>query len=364
MLKSIKTLSNILLILLMLTSCATIPEEQTGTITTTGQIQKLSSITMTLKISSGSSRNDLTLDVSAIDTTMFYEGDMVAVTHTGVKVSAISKLNTAQTEPAREETSANIISTNSSISSTTYTSTEDNENALLIDNARVSFSSITVAKNEGYSVSSAAGDAYGANAALLARNKANVAIKDSTIMSSVKNGNGIFSYGAGTSVSISDSVIMTTGSSSAGLQATSGAAITADNLTVTTFGSSSAAVRSSRGGGNVNVTGGSYITSGHDSPAVYAAGNMTITGATLTARGSEAIIVDGGSSLTVSSSDIHGSMSAADGNAHTIMIYQSESGVAEAGTSTLTISGGTLTGESGEAYLHNQYRCYRHTLRS
>ena len=48
------------------------------------------------------------------------------------------------------------------------------------------------------------GDFYGQNAALLATNGANVTIKNATVNSSAQNGNGIFSYGTGTTVNVSD----------------------------------------------------------------------------------------------------------------------------------------------------------------
>ncbi len=93
------------------------------------------------------------------------------------------------------------------------------------------------------------GDFYGMNAALLATNGATVTIKNAAVNSSAQNGNGVFSYGAGTTVNISDSTITTTVDNSGGIQTTGGGTTNAENLTVTTSGNSSAAIRSDRGGG-------------------------------------------------------------------------------------------------------------------
>ena len=48
------------------------------------------------------------------------------------------------------------------------------------------------------------------NDALLATNGATVTIQNATVTSSAQNGNGVFSYGSGTTVNVSDSTITTT----------------------------------------------------------------------------------------------------------------------------------------------------------
>ena len=112
-------------------------------------------------------------------------------------------------------TSANTIDTDTTASGTTYTSTGDDENALL------------------------------------ATNGATVNLENAAVTSSAQNGNGVFSYGSGTTVNISDSTITTTADNSGGIQTTGGATTNASNLTVDTSGNSAAAIRSDRGGGTV-----------------------------------------------------------------------------------------------------------------
>ena len=62
---------------------------------------------------------------------------------------------------------------------------------------------------------------------------------------------------------------------------TGGAAMNAENLTINTSGNSSAAIRSDRGGGTVNVTGGSYTTSGTGSTVIYSTADITVNDASL-----------------------------------------------------------------------------------
>ena len=251
-------------------------------------------------------------------------------------------------------TSANTIDTDSTVFSETYTSTGDDENALRVDGAAVTLNGITVNKSSGSSSNTEDGDFYGQNAALLATNGATVTIENSHITSSAQNGNGVFSYGEGTTVNISDSTITTTADNSGGLQTTGGGTTNASNLTVETSGNSAAAIRSDRGGGTVNVDGGSYTSNGVNSPAVYSTAEITVKNASLTANNSEALVIEGQNSITLENCTVTGDMSdsgtSADENVHNVMIYQSMSGDAEVGTSSFSMTGGSLTGKNGDLF--------------
>ena len=252
-------------------------------------------------------------------------------------------------------TSANTIDTDGNISDMSYTSISDDENALRITGASVTLDNITVDKSSGNSSNTEDGDFYGQNAALLATDGAQVTMTDSEVSSSATNGNGVFSYGEGTSVNISNTVINTTGDHSGGIQTTGGASMTASDLTISTEGSSSAAIRTDRGGGTVTVEGGTYTTNGYNSPAVYSTADIKVSDAELTANNSEALIIEGKNSITLQNCDVSGNMSDTEGtssdeNVHNVMIYQSMSGDAEVGTSSFSMTGGTLTGNNGDMF--------------
>ena len=106
--------------------------------------------------------------------------------------------------------SASTISEDGTYTDTTYTSAGDDENALRVDGAVVTLDGVTVDKSAGATSNTENGDFYGVNAALLATNGANVTITNATVTSSAQNGNGVFSYGSGTTVNISESMITTT----------------------------------------------------------------------------------------------------------------------------------------------------------
>ncbi len=259
-------------------------------------------------------------------------------------------------------TAANIIDTDGTYSNETYTSTGDDENALRVVGATVDLNSITVNKSAGSSSNTESGDFYGMNAAFLATDGAQVTIKDATVTSSAQNGNGVFSYGTGTVVNVSDTKITTTDDNSGGIQTTGGATMNANDLTVETSGSSAAAIRSDRGGGTVAVNGGTYTSNGYNSPAIYSTAAISVSNATLKANNSEALVIEGKNSIALNNCDVEGNMSSTKGtssseNVHSVMIYQSMSGDADVGTSSFSMTGGTLTSNNGDVFYITNTHC-------
>lgn len=233
-------------------------------------------------------------------------------------------------------TAATTISEDGTYSGGSYTSTGDGENALRVDGAAVTLDGVTVDKSAGVTSNTEDGEFYGMNAALLAMNGATVTIKNATVTSSAQNGNGVFSYGSGTT--------------------------SVSNLVVETSGNSSAAIRSDRGGGTVNVSGGAYTSNGYNSPAVYSTADITVKNANLTANNSEALVIEGKNSITLEDCYVTGNMSDTKGtssseNVHNVMIYQSMSGDADVGTSVFSMTGGSLVGNSGDMFYITNTHC-------
>lgn len=243
-----------------------------------------------------------------------------------------------------------------------YESTGDDENALRVDGASVTLIDITVDKSAGDTSNTESGDFYGMNAALLATNGANVTITGANVTSNAQNGNGVFSYGESTVVTISDSTIATTKDNSGGIQTTGGGTTYATNLTVETSGNSSAAIRSDRGGGTVVVNDGSYTSNGYNSPAVYSTADITVSNAILTANNSEALVIEGRNSIALEDCVVYGNMSdtkgtSSDENVHNVMIYQSMSGDAAIGTSSFSMEGGVLSSNNGDMFYITNTSC-------
>ena len=259
-------------------------------------------------------------------------------------------------------TSANTITEDTEVDGETYTSTGDDENALRVDGATVTLKDITIEKTAGSSSNTEDGDFYGQNAGLLVLNGATATITGATVNTSVTNGNGVFSYGEGTVVNISDSTIRTTENNSGGIQTTGGGTMNAANLDVETQENSAAAIRSDRGGGTVNVDGGSYVTNGTGSPAIYCTADISVSDATLTANASEGVVVEGKNSVALTDCEVTGNMSNtyngdSDENIHCIMIYQSMSGDADVGEATFSAEGGSITAKTGDMFYITNTDC-------
>ena len=204
---------------------------------------------------------------------------------------------------------------------------------------------------------------YGLNAGVLVMGGSTTTITDSSITTYASGANGVFSYGGnggkngaegdGTTVIISDTEITTTGDGSGGIMTTGGGITYASNLTVQTSGRSSAALRTDRGGGTVVVDGGTYTTSGLGSPAIYSTADITVKNAELVSNLSEGVCIEGMNSITLENCSLTASNTKCNGNAtflDTIMIYQSMSGDADSGTSSFTMTGGSLTSLSGHMF--------------
>ena len=248
-----------------------------------------------------------------------------------------------------EYSAANTVTESSAGAS--YTSTADSENAVLVSQGNVTLSGSTVNKTGSSSNESA--DFYGINAAVLATNGSTLTIEAAEITSDGGHANGVFSYGSGTTVNVSDTSITTSGNCSGGLMTTGGAALNAANVTVATSGNSSAAIRSDRGGGTVTVTGGSYDTTGVGSPAIYSTADITVSDAALSATASEAVVIEGGNSVTLNNVKISGSNTKLNGQSTVntnVLIYQSMSGDASEGASTFTMKDGSMTAATGAMF--------------
>ncbi len=244
-----------------------------------------------------------------------------------------------------------------------YESSSEDESALLISTSdEVTIVNPTVSKT-GDSDGGDSCNFFGLNAAVLVKDGASVTISGGSITSAADGANGVFSYGGnggqngaegdGSTVNISDTVISTTGDGSGGIMTTGGGVTHASNLTVETSGRSSAAIRTDRGGGTVVVDGGSYSTNGLGSPAIYSTADITVSDAELISNLSEGVCIEGMNSITLYNCDLTAENTQCNGNAtflDTIMIYQSMSGDADSGTSSFTMTGGSLTSKNGHMF--------------
>jgi len=251
-------------------------------------------------------------------------------------------------------TGAYVLSDSETLTGGTYSSTNADENAIRAEgDVTATLENVTIEKTDGAASSNDASSFYGLNAAILALDNALLTIKGGTVTATTEGSTGVFAYD-GATINISDTVINVSGGNAGGIEVAGGGTLYANNLTVNS--TVKAAIRSDRGGGTLVVDGGTYTTSGSSgAPAVYSTADITVNNATLISNDSEAVVVEGLNSVTITDSDVTGNMSGTYGqdsgeNIHNVMLYQSMSGDAETGTSSYTMTGGTLTSKNGDMF--------------
>ena len=271
----------------------------------------------------------------------------------GCGAAAPSGSGSAETETAAAETA--YLTAEDITASETLENAADGEHVITADGEEAAYANVAVSKTGEAEGDEA--DFYGENAAIFATNGAALTLSELLVTTNGTHANAVFSYGAGTTVNISDSVIETSGNCSGGLMTTGGGTMNASNLTVHTTGRSSAAIRSDRGGGTVTVTGGSYATEGMGSPVVYSTADITVSDAKMTASTSQGVVVEGKNSVTLKNVDLTANNTAKNSDKsdryQAVMLYQSMSGDADAGTASFTMEGGRLTNRNEDVFFVN-----------
>ena len=241
-------------------------------------------------------------------------------------------------------------STDTAVKGERIAATDADENAVLVTGGNVLLDDTTLTST---STASSGGDNasfYGVGAAALVT-AGRLFVRGGSISTTSKGGVGVFAYGEGTAY-VADTGITTTADTAGGIHAAGGGTLYAWDLNVTTSGGSSAAIRSDRGGGTMVVDGGSYVSNGSGSPAVYSTADIAVQGATLTANGSEAVCIEGLNSLSLYDCDLSGNMQddAQNDNTWTVIVYQSMSGDSEIGCGKFCMVGGSLTSGNGGVF--------------
>ena len=251
-------------------------------------------------------------------------------------------------------TGAYVLTDGEELDGGTYTSINDDENAIRAeDETTATLTDVTVEKTDGSASSSDASSFYGLNSAILALDNAVLYINGGSVTATTEGSNGVFAYD-GATIYIEDTEISVSGGNAGGIEVAGGGTMYATNLNV--FSTVKAAIRSDRGGGTMVVDGGTYTTSGSSgAPAVYSTADVTVSNATLIAETSEAVVVEGLNSVVINNCDVTGSMEGVYGadsseNIHNVMLYQSMSGDAEVGTSSFTMTDGSLVSNNGDMF--------------
>lgn len=244
------------------------------------------------------------------------------------------------------------------VSDETYMSDGTDENAIHVyKGAEVILKNVKAYRDSEASTGGDNSSFYGVGADLLVTD-GTAYISGGEYTTDSKGGAGIFAYGKGT-VYAADATVKTSQDTSGGIHAAGGGTLYAWDMDVNTSGESSAAIRSDRGGGTMVVDGGSYISNGTGSPAIYCTADIVVKNAVLTANKSEGICVEGKNTLHLYDCTLTGNMPDNEQNGCTwnVIVYQSMSGDSEVGNSTFHMSGGSLTAKNGGMFYTTNTEC-------
>lgn len=229
----------------------------------------------------------------------------------------------------------------------TYVSVGTDENAIHVLSGIVTIDGTEVSRVSSDSTGGDSSSFYGVGAAVLVTGGA-ARITGSTITTDAAGGAGVFTYGDGVAY-VSDTAITTEKDTSGGIHVAGGGTLYAKDLTVETNGGSAAAIRSDRGSGTMVVDGGTYVSNGSGSPAIYCTADISINNAVLNATGSEALCLEGLNTVGLYDSSLTGNMPdlSQNDNTWTVILYQSMSGDSEIGEGKFEMVGGSLVSQNG-----------------
>jgi hypothetical protein len=231
-----------------------------------------------------------------------------------------------------------------------YRSTQGNVSALLAsDGATVLLKAPTLSKS-GNSSSPDNSSFFGQNAALLATLGSQVQVENGRIVGRGVGANGVASIGSGTLVTLRSTRIQASLRGAHGVDAAAGGRMILVDDQIDTRDENAAAVATDRGGGVIEVTGGSFTTSGYRSPVLYSTGTIDVTGLHGVANDAEAAVIEGSNTIKLRSSVLTGRRNWG------VMMYQSFSGDAQGQESSFSMTGGSLTADQGPLLYVNNTR--------
>ncbi len=191
---------------------------------------------------------------------------------------------------------------------------------------------------------------FGLGSALLVSHGGGLVMDGGSVTSSADGAAGVFAYGEGSEAILNKTEVVTTKSNAPGVVASAKSVVGLNGALLTTSGTASPALRVSARS-EAKVASGELVSNGVDSPAVQVTSNLSAEGAKLTAAHAEALVLSGSASASLSGCSIASAMDAGRGthapvNVQGILAFGERGASLE--TTTLALTGGSLTNNSGD----------------
>lgn len=175
---------------------------------------------------------------------------------------------------------------------------------LVKEGAMLTLRNSSVEKTEGEASNLNDSKNIGLNAAIVVTYNSLAKISNSTISTTVKGANAIYSTGQKAKITMEDTTIETLGTESSALIASNNGEIEGTNLTIRTKVKSSPALEIASGNGQITVRDSLVETNGAGSPILYARGKVTLENTTGTANGSRIAILEKKADVTLEKATI------------------------------------------------------------
>jgi hypothetical protein len=230
----------------------------------------------------------------------------------------------------------------------TYSATSIDQSSILVTDSGTYTLTDSVISKTGDSSSVDDSNFGGLNAGVAAEKASQINLSNCTITTNAKGANAVFARDKNSSITLSNVTIKTSADSSRGLYGIFYSTITAKNCNVTTTGEQDSPAIASNVRNykpTINVSGGTFTTSGAGSPPVHCLGAYTIDGAILKGNNSEAAIIENTNSITATNCTMSGKKCG-------VLIYRR--GIFESNyqpNGTFIMNGGSLTASDGPVFL-------------
>ncbi len=226
----------------------------------------------------------------------------------------------------------------------TYSATLQDQSAVFVLNSgNLELTNCTMNKN-GDSSNTDLSFSEGINSAVLSYSQGKIIITGGSISSGASGGNGAYSYGSGTSITLKNLPITTTKDYSSGICSSNGGNLTAKSLTLKTNGTFSKAIAVLGPSSSLTIDEGSYYANSTatncNSPAIYSEGNLSISNGDCKSRGDDGVVIYGGT-LSLNNTTLEGAKNG-------IKIAKNS---ASTSSVTINISSSTIKAISGDAIL-------------
>jgi hypothetical protein len=184
---------------------------------------------------------------------------------------------------------------------------------------------------------------FGLNSAIVLMGaNASLKLENCGIRTESVGSNGIFLATEGARAALNNLTIVTTMNGSSCLLIRSKGSITSRDIDASTMGAYSPAISVSVG--SLNVKGGVVKTYGTSSPGIFSSGNVFLEDVILDASSSVCAVIDGIHSIILKNSAMN------SGLKRNVILYQSKERSTEPGSSSFTMSGGSLDAKTGNLF--------------